>query len=140
MQNLSNDIKIKIMNLIPRRVHATSIIMNDMFKNCKTEFLRNERNSFGSGYGSDLEDIEYFNIRINMSMSEILNEYWDEFYTDHLAHYRVFHDKRDNDSDDEDHSSYCDCCCKHWDDCQCFCSKCGDDYRACRYDCILIDG
>ena len=62
------------------------------------------------------------------------------FYTDHLAHYRVFHERRDNDSDDEDHSSCCDCCCKHWNDCQCFCSKCGDDYRSCRYDCILIDG
>ena len=31
----------------------------------------------------------------------------------------------------------CDCCMKKWKKCNCICSKCGDDYANCRYDCML---
>ena len=31
----------------------------------------------------------------------------------------------------------CDCCVKKWEKCNCICSKCGDDYANCRYDCMV---
>ena len=93
MQNLSNDIKIKIMNLIPRRVHDTSVIMNDMFKNCKNAWLRHQRTKLN--YDSDSDAEEIYNTRIIMKDRDILNEYWEEFVAEHLSHYRVFHEMHD---------------------------------------------
>ena len=88
MQNLSNDIKIQIMNLIPRRVHDTSVIMNDMFKNCKNSWLRHQRTRLN--YDSDSDAEEIYNSRMIMKDRDILNEYWDEFVAEHLSHYRAF--------------------------------------------------
>ena len=31
--------------------------------------------------------------------------------------------------------NHCDCCAELWDDCQCWCDNCGDEYNVCRYNC-----
>ena len=119
-----------MMNLIPRRVHATSIIMNDMFKNCKNAWLRHQRTILN--YDSDSDAEEIYNSRIIMRYREILHEYWEAFVAEHLSHYRVFHEMHDDNyseqADDPELSdgdemmirdNYCSCCGEHVDVCLC---------------------
>ena len=44
-------------------------------------------------------------------------------------------DSEEEDDSDSDYDARCDCCVELWDDCQCWCSNCGDDYSTCRAGC-----
>jgi hypothetical protein len=37
--------------------------------------------------------------------------------------------------DEELEDERCDCCARSWEDCSCWCSRCGDRYNLCRYSC-----
>ena len=52
-------------------------------------------------------------------------------------HFRQLEEQESEEEDDSDwdYDAHCDCCVELWDDCQCWCSNCGDDYSFCRASC-----
>ena len=43
--------------------------------------------------------------------------------------------EEEEDVSDWDYDAHCDCCVELWEDCQCWCSNCGDEYSSCRASC-----
>ena len=67
--------------------------------------------------------------------TSVANEFYFEEGLDHsLKHFHlVILDAIRNTRDPD-----CDCCCKRWHDCQCWCSNCGSEYPVCRASCYQL--
>ena len=71
-------------------------------------------------------------------LGQYTERYWDmnAFLNDPFADTHWWDRKIEQDElDFNDPDKHCDCCAELWQDCQCICSNCGNEYNLCRYEC-----